>query len=99
MFELLSQYPEVKDLCVAEVSDYLQKHDWQPIVHPNQRLLVFEKGVDDRGEPIQVVLPSRDDYEDGPYLLSKVVNLLAFLDGRSFPETLSAIASSAKHPV
>jgi hypothetical protein len=35
MLELLSQYPQIKDLRVAEVRDYLQKHDWQPIAHSN----------------------------------------------------------------
>jgi hypothetical protein len=54
-------------------------------------LLVFEKGVDDRGKPIQIVLPSQDDYEDTPYLLTKAVNLLSALESRSFLEMVNAI--------
>jgi hypothetical protein len=69
-------------------------------VHPSPRLLVFEKGVDDsaqrtlreRGKPIQIVLPSKDDYEDTPYLLAKAVNLLSVLESVSFQEIVNAFA-------
>jgi hypothetical protein len=57
---------------------------------------VFEKGVDDQGKPIQIVLPSRDDYEDTPYLLAKAVNLLSVLGSVSFQEIVEAINSSAR---
>jgi hypothetical protein len=52
----------------------------------NPRRLVFEKGVDDRGKAIQIVLPSKDDFDDRPYLVAKAVNLLAFLKDVPFQE-------------
>ncbi|NJR62829.1 MAG: hypothetical protein HC769_31000 [Cyanobacteria bacterium CRU_2_1] len=89
--EVLSHYAQVQELRVAEVVNYLQRNHWLAISHPNPRILVFEKGVDDQGKPIQVVLPSKDEYEDKPYLLAKVVNLLSVLESVSFREIVNAI--------
>ena len=91
--EVLSNYAQVQELHVAEVVNYLQQNHWIAISHPNSRLLVFEKGVDDQGKPIQIVLPSQDDYEDTPYLLAKAVNLLSVLKSTSFQEIVNAVDS------
>lgn len=92
--EVLSNYPQIQELRVAEVVSYLQQHHWVAISHPNLRLLVFEKGVDDQGKPIQIVLPSKDEYEDRPYLLAKTVNLLSVLESVSFQEIVNEINAS-----
>ena len=63
------------------------------ISHPNPRLLVFEKGVDDQGKAIQIVLPSHDEYEDRPYLLAKAVNLLSVLESVPFQTIMNSICS------
>jgi hypothetical protein len=55
---------------------------------------VFKKGVDDQGKPIQIVLPSKDEYEDRPYLLAKAVNLLSVLESVSFQEIVNEINAS-----
>jgi hypothetical protein len=93
--EVLSSYPQIQELHVAEVVSYLQQNHWMLVTHPSPRLLVFEKGVDDQGKPIQIVLPSKDDYEDTPYLLAKAVNLLSVLESVSFQEIVNAIDASA----
>ena len=93
--EVLSSYPQIQALHVAEVVSYLQQKYWMSISHPSPRLLVFEKGFDDQGKPIQVVLPSKDDYEDTPYLLAKAVNLLSILESMSFQDIVKAIDASA----
>ncbi len=93
--EVLSSYPEIQELHVAEVVNYLQENHWMSVSHPNPRLLVFEKGVDDQGKPIQIVLPSKDDYEDTSYLLAKAVNLLSVLESVSFQEIVKIISTSA----
>ncbi|MGI0489456.1 hypothetical protein ACN4EK_28920 [Pantanalinema rosaneae CENA516] len=89
--EVLSNYPPIQELRVAEVVHYLQQNHWAAISHRNPRLLVFEKGVDDQGKPIQIVLPNQDDYEDAPYLLTKAVNLLSVLQSVSFQDMMNAI--------
>lgn len=94
--EVLSNYAQIQELRVAEVVNYLQQNHWVTISHPNPRLLVFEKGVDDRGKPIQIVLPSKDDYEDTPYLLAKAVNLLSVLESVSFQEIVNAIDADVR---
>jgi hypothetical protein len=93
--EVLSNYPPIRELRVAEVVNYLQQNHWMAISHPNPRLLVFEKGVDDQGKPIQIVLPNQDAYEDTPYLLTKAVNLLSVLQGVSSQDIMDAIANAA----
>lgn len=92
--EVLSKYPQIQELRVAQVVRYLQQHHWVELSHPNPRLLVFEKGIDDRGKPIQIVLPSKDEYEDRPYLLAKAVNLLSVLESVSFQEIVNQINAS-----
>ncbi|MBW4674782.1 MAG: hypothetical protein KME52_12355 [Desmonostoc geniculatum HA4340-LM1] len=89
--EVLSNYAQVQELRIAQVVNYLQQNHWIAISHPNPRLIVFEKGVDDQGKPIQIVLPSQDDYEDTPYLLTKAVNLLSVLQSVSFQNIVNAI--------
>jgi hypothetical protein len=89
--EVLSNYPQIQKLHVAEVVNYLQENHWMSISHPSPRLLVFEKGVDDLGKPIQIVLPSKDDYEDTPYLLAKAINLLSVLGSVPFQEIVNAV--------
>ena len=84
--EALSSYPQIQVLRVAEVVNYLQQNHWIAVSHPSPRLLVFEKGVDDQGKPIQIVLPSKDEYEDRPYLVAKAMNLLAVLESVPFQE-------------
>ena len=84
--DTLSNYPQIQALRVSEVVNYLQQNQWIAISHPSPRLLVFEKGVDDQGKPIQIVLPSNDEYEDRPYLVAKAMNLLAVLEAVSFQE-------------
>lgn len=92
--EVLSNYPQIQELHVAEVVSYLQKNHWVGIDYPNSKLLVFEKGVDDQGKPIQIVLPSKDEYKDRPYLLAKAVNLLSVLESVSFHEIVNEINAS-----
>ncbi|OUC15290.1 MAG: hypothetical protein B0A82_08040 [Alkalinema sp. CACIAM 70d] len=89
--EVLSSSPQIQELHVAEVVSYLQQNHWMSVNHPSPRFLVFEKGVDDQGKPIQIVLPSKDDYEDTPYLLAKAVNLLSVLESVSFQDIVKAI--------
>ena len=89
--EVLSHYPQIQKLRVAEVVNYLQQNRWMPVSYSNSRLLVFEKGVDDQGKPIQIVLPSDDEYEDRPYLLAKAVNLLSVLESIPFREIVNTI--------
>ncbi len=94
--EVLSNDPQIQNLRVAEVVHYLKRNHWNAINHPNPKLLVFEKGIDDRGKPIQIVLPSQDKYEDRPYLLAKVVNLLSVLESSSFQKVVKEISASIR---
>lgn len=76
---------------------YLQQHGWQKIDHPNTRLLVFQGVNDDLVYPIQIVLPSQNNFEDRDRLLAKVVNLLAVIEDRSTKETIKLLMRKTTH--
>ncbi len=76
---------------------YLHQHGCQNIDHPNTRLLVFQGVNDDRGYPIQIVLPSQNNFEDSDRLLVKAVNLLAAIEDRSTQETIDLLGSETQH--
>jgi hypothetical protein len=76
---------------------YLHKYGWLKIDHPNTRLLVFQGVNDDCGYPIQIVLPSQNDFEDSDRLLAKAVNLLAAIEDRSTQETIDLLSSETQH--
>jgi hypothetical protein len=78
-------------LKVADVISYLRQNGWQEVRHPNSRLLVFQGAADDAGNPIQLVLPSQNAFEDSPRLLAKAVNLLAAIEEKSPPEIIDLI--------
>jgi hypothetical protein len=75
---------------------YLHKYGWLKIDHPNTRLLVFQGVNDDRGHPIQIVLPSQNNFEDSDRLLVKAVNLLATIEDRSTQETIDLLTKKTQ---
>ena len=73
---------------------YLQQNGWQKIDHSNTRLLVFQGVNDDLGYPIQIVLPSQNNFEDSDRLLAKAINLLAMVEDRSIQETIDLLTQA-----
>ncbi len=76
---------------VADIVSYLHHKGWQTVAHPNPRLLVFQGAADDEGNPIQLVLPSQNTFEDSGRLLTKAVNLLAAIEDKSPHEIINLI--------
>jgi hypothetical protein len=77
-----SSYQLTKHLLVRDVIPYLSQHGWHRVPHPNNHLLLFEGVLDNYGNPIQLVLPSRDDFGDSPLRLAEAVKLLADVENR-----------------
>jgi hypothetical protein len=84
-----------QDLSVHSVANYAVNHGWQPVSQPNQRLMVFEKALDDCGNPIRLVLPSHEDFNDTPLRLAEAVSLLAAVEERSTEDVLADIQEKA----
>jgi hypothetical protein len=78
-------------LLVHHIADYAISHGWRSVSQPNPRLMVFEKALDDYGNPIQLVLPSHEDFNDTPLRLAEAVSLLAAVEERSVEAVLAAI--------
>jgi hypothetical protein len=86
--QILSEQLQIHSLKVGDIVSYLQQNGWQTLTHPNPRLLVFQGAADDEGNPIQLVLPSQNTFEDSERLLIKAVNLLAVIEDKSLPEII-----------
>jgi hypothetical protein len=86
----LQTHPVKIDIVVS----YLQQQGWQILNHPNPRLLVFQGEKDDAGNPIQLVLPSQNTFEDSDRLLTKAINLLAAIAETSPQEMIDIIAQT-----
>ena len=84
---------------VADVVSYLHQNSWQAIVHPNPRLLVFQGASDDRGNPLTLVLPSQNSFEDSPRLLAKAVNLLAAVEAKSPQEIIELVSQAHSNSI
>jgi hypothetical protein len=82
-------------LSVHSVADYAVNHGWQLVSQPNQRLMVFEKALDDCGNPIRLVLPSHEDFNDTPLRLTEAVQLLAAIEERPVEVVLASIQERA----
>jgi hypothetical protein len=82
-------YQLTKHLLVRDIIPYLTKHGWHRVPHPNDHLFVFEGMLDDYGNSIQLILPSRDDFGDSLLRLAEAVKLLADIENR-LPETVLA---------
>jgi hypothetical protein len=95
--QILSDRSHNNPIQIDNFVNYLHQHGWQRIDHPNTRLLVFQGVNDDRGYPIQIVLPSQNNFEDSDRLLAKAVNLLAAIDPRSTQETIDLLSSETQH--
>jgi hypothetical protein len=85
---------QTHSLQIDNVVSYLQKQGWQAVNHPNPRLLVFQGEKDDAGNPIQLVLPSQNSFEDSDRLLTKAINLLAAIKGKSPQEIIDLVAQT-----
>jgi hypothetical protein len=83
------------DLLVKYVIPYLSQHGWRRVPHPNDHLLVFEGMLDDYGNSIQLILPSRDDFGDSPLRLAEAVKLLADVENRPLEAVLMDIREEA----
>ena len=95
--QILSDRSHDNPIQIDNFVTYLHQHGWQKIDHPNTRLLVFQGVNDDRGYPIQIVLPSQNNFEDSDRLLAKAVKLLAEIEDRSTQETIDLLTSKIQH--
>ncbi len=89
--QILPHELQTHPLKVADVVSYLHQNSWRTIAHPNPRLLIFQGAIDDSGNPIKLVLPSQNTFEDSSRLLAKAVNLLAAIENKSPQEIIDSV--------
>ncbi|MBW4510153.1 MAG: hypothetical protein KME64_27090 [Scytonematopsis contorta HA4267-MV1] len=81
--QIFPEQLQIHNLEITDVVAYLQQNGWQTVTHPNPPLLVFQGSADDEGNPIQLILPSQNTFEDSERLLAKAINLLAVIEDKS----------------
>ena len=92
--QILPHELQIHTLKITDVVTYLYQNGWQTVTHPNPRLLVFQGAADDAGNPIQLVLPSQNSFEDSDRLLTKAVNLLAAIEDKSPHEIINLLTQT-----
>ncbi|MBO3461621.1 hypothetical protein G7B40_026800 [Aetokthonos hydrillicola Thurmond2011] len=92
--QFLPNQLQTDPLNIADVVSYLKQNGWQPVTHPNTRLLVFQGSADDQGNPIELLLPSQNTFEDSSRLLAKAVNLLAAIENKSPQEIIDLVTQT-----
>jgi|GEM_PF-1398255 len=92
--QVLPDELQTHPLNIADIISYLRQNGWQAVRHPNSRLLVFQGAADDGGNPIQLVLPSQNTFDDSPRLLAKAVNLLAAIEEKSPQEIIDLVTQT-----
>lgn len=92
--QILPEQLQTHPLKIANLVSYLQQNGWQKLTHPNPRLLVFQGASDDQGNPIQLILPSHNSFEDSDRLLTKAVNLLAVIEDKSPQEIIDLVTQT-----
>jgi hypothetical protein len=90
---------QTHSLQITDFVSYLHQNGWQKLNHPNSRLLVFQGDKDDAGNPIQLVLPSQNTFEDSERLLTKGINLLAAITEKSPQELIDIITQNLPNQV
>ncbi|MBE9211984.1 hypothetical protein IQ247_04510 [Plectonema cf. radiosum LEGE 06105] len=83
---------QIHSLKIGDIIFYLHLNGWQIIIHPNPRLLVFQSANDDEENPIKLVLPSQNTFEDSNRLLIKAINLLAVIEEKSPQEIIDLVS-------
>ncbi|MGB6297318.1 MAG: hypothetical protein WBF90_14200 [Rivularia sp. (in: cyanobacteria)] len=92
--QILQEELQTNPLKVSDIVSYLYQNGWQTITHPNPRLIVFQGAADDEGNPIQIVLPSQNTFEDSNRLITKAVNLLAVIEEKSPHEIIDLVTQT-----
>lgn len=92
--QILQNELQANSLQIADIVSYLDQNGWQVVSHPNPHLLVFQNGNDDIGNPIQLVLPCQNTFEDSLRLIAKAIKLLAVVQAKSPQEIINLITQT-----
>ncbi len=84
-------HPDLRDLSLDPVIAYLLRHNWQEVTVGNPKIRIFQKGFDDNGKPIEIVLPHDTHFQDGPRVFAKALNLVGVVEAQSPEEILETV--------
>ena len=88
----------LKKLRIETLLAYLRASGWNLLEHPNERAWFLSGPPDDEGQPVKLILPRRQDYQDASLRLADAVNLLADLQGHSPDEVLRELEDFDPQP-
>ncbi len=76
---------------VEDVTALIRTLGWTKQPHPNPDVLVYEKGQDDLGKPVKLVLPNGNDFEDAPNMVAVAIRLIAATGGYTPPQVIELL--------
>ena len=79
------------DVTVAELVTYLSGTNWSAVSHPNDRFRVFAGHRDDAGNPIELVLPASDAFEDASKMIESVLRTLSMKEVTTIDDIVGQI--------
>jgi hypothetical protein len=83
--------PRVAQVRVDAVRSYMLQHGWTLQPFPGPELLVFGGQMDDDGEPIELVLPSKETMLDYRMRVEDLIGALGVLEDRYAGDVLNDI--------
>jgi hypothetical protein len=94
MKKLSANDPILKTISIKTFVAYLGKMGWRQIDHPNNKVILFEKGRDDNGKPLRLILPRNKELEDAKTRLAEALYLLAIMEHTSPHHVANEIMSA-----
>lgn len=64
MSDMKSPFELIRGISLFDLKSFLRSKGWQEITHPNRKLSVFHGPESDSGIPLELFLPSSDNFED-----------------------------------
>lgn len=72
---------------------YLNLNGWKKTDPSNDKIIIFEGPKDDNGRPLEIILPSSDEYQDYYRRISEAINILAVIEGENKKNIINKISS------
>jgi hypothetical protein len=79
MSNIESPYELIKGILLYDLKSFLRSKGWREAPHPNRKLSVFHGPKNDSGVPLELLLPSSENFEDLPKRIYDVFSLLSNL--------------------
>ena len=83
----------ISKISLKDIKNYLYDQGWDKADHLNDRIDIFRGPKDDYGNPLEIRLPSSNEYKDCSRYIRNAINMLALIKDKSSDKIASEINS------